>query len=102
MPRFVIFSDFDGTITTRDTGTILIDIGMGIENRKVLDKQILHGEITFRKAVEEMWNSVSMSWEDALRELEVVQLDPFFLEFYEWTLNQKLDLTIVSRFYWLI
>jgi 2-hydroxy-3-keto-5-methylthiopentenyl-1-phosphate phosphatase len=86
------------TITTKDTGTVLIDIGMGIENRQVLDKQILNGQTTFRKAVEIMWNSVSMSWTDALKELESVQLDPYFLEFYEWVLQHDMDLTIVSRY----
>jgi 2-hydroxy-3-keto-5-methylthiopentenyl-1-phosphate phosphatase len=104
MTKFLIFSDFDGfttltrTITTRDTGTVLIDMGMGIEKRKALDKKILEGELTFRKAVEEMWNAVSMSWEEALVALENIEFDPHFVEFHDWVLEQRMELTILSRY----
>ncbi|KAJ3054080.1 hypothetical protein HK102_011578, partial [Quaeritorhiza haematococci] len=52
----MIFSDFDGTITTEDTGTALIDRCMGYDRRRALDHAIFEGKKTFRDAVTEMWD----------------------------------------------
>lgn len=47
MPRIEVFSDFDGTISMADTGCILIDSGMGYENRRKMDGMILRHEMSF-------------------------------------------------------
>lgn len=53
-----------------DTGLILIDDhrSMGPERRKVLDHAILQGTKTYRDALQEMWNSVHISWDEAWAE----------------------------------
>jgi 2-hydroxy-3-keto-5-methylthiopentenyl-1-phosphate phosphatase len=38
---------------------------MGPERRKALDHAILEGTKTYRDALQEMWNSVHISWEEA-------------------------------------
>ncbi|KAJ2997415.1 hypothetical protein HDV02_005544 [Globomyces sp. JEL0801] len=94
--KLIIFSDFDGTITTQDTGVILIDLGMGYEGRKALDAQVLNGTLQFRNALDVMWKSVNLSWEDAMKELDNVELDPHFLSFYLWVKDQQFPFTILS------
>lgn len=58
------------SIYTVDTGLILIDDhrSMGPERRKVLDHAILEGTKTYRDALQEMWNSVHISWDEAWTE----------------------------------
>lgn len=47
-PKFVVFSDFDGTISVADTLDVLIDAAMGEEARLKIDQQYEDGEISFR------------------------------------------------------
>ena len=94
-----IYSDFDGTISARDTGTFLFDqYGFGFEKRKCLDQMVLNGHISFREAVTEMWESVnSLSLEEATDLIiKEIELDPGFLEFYEFAIKKGIPLTILS------
>ncbi|KNC97684.1 2,3-diketo-5-methylthio-1-phosphopentane phosphatase [Spizellomyces punctatus DAOM BR117] len=95
-PKVLVFSDFDGTITTQDTGTLLIDHCMGYENRRALDVQILDGTLSFRSAVAEMWNSVDLNWEEALRLLKDVKIDLGFEEFHHFCNIQRIPLVVLS------
>ncbi|KAJ1330236.1 hypothetical protein BSLG_009655 [Batrachochytrium salamandrivorans] len=65
-PKVLVFLDFDGTIATKDTGTVIIDSCMGYDIRKALDKDILEGRATFRDAVEKMWGAVVLTWEEGM------------------------------------
>ncbi|KAJ3412443.1 hypothetical protein HDV05_000747 [Chytridiales sp. JEL 0842] len=91
-----IFSDFDGTITLKDTGTIIIDHCMTYETRRSLDLDILHGRRTFRDAVYEMWASVNLSWTDAVNLLSNTHLDPGFPAFWDLLKKNQIGLTVVS------
>ncbi|KAL2916046.1 hypothetical protein HK105_204470 [Polyrhizophydium stewartii] len=75
-PPALVFLDFDGTIATSDTGTVIIDSCMGRDVRKALDKKILDGQMSFRDAVELMWAAVTLSWEDAMALVADIPLDP--------------------------
>lgn len=96
MTRLAIFSDFDGTITTKDTGVILIDSAMGQKRRKQLDSEILNSQTTFRDAVKEMWNSVQLSSNDALELLKDVEFDPHFKEFHDWVTANQYEFHVLS------
>eukprot|EP00842_Homolaphlyctis_polyrhiza_P001572 jgi/Hompol1/2415/HPOL_006019-RA len=89
-PAVLVFSDFDGTIATKDTGTVIIDKFMGQATRKALDKQILEGEATFRDAVEQMWAAVTASWEEAIDMVDGIPLDPRFGEFHQLCLEHAI------------
>ncbi|KAL7747421.1 hypothetical protein RI367_007175 [Sorochytrium milnesiophthora] len=81
VPAVVIFSDFDGTISTTDTGVVLIDHCMGTAARQALDLQILNGTMSFREAIAKMWQAVDMTLPDALGLLNDVRLDDKFPAF---------------------
>lgn len=135
-----VFTDFDGTLSLDgkqeeekdvenstnkiriDTGLILIDDhrSMGPERRKTLDHAILEGTKTYREALQEMWNSVHISWEEAWTEyldgkerlfLTVLlfffysssrykidcKIDPGFPSFNDYCRENKFPVTVLSR-----
>ncbi|KAG0373122.1 hypothetical protein BGX24_012114 [Mortierella sp. AD032] len=96
MPRIEVFSDFDGTISLVDTGCILIDSGMGYENRKKMDGQILRHEMSFLEGMERWWGSVNLTYEEGLDLLRTEKLDPGFLHFYQYAKSQEIPFSIVS------
>ena len=96
MRPIAVFSDFDGTITTQDTGTVIIDACMGYEERRKLDLEILHGTKTFREAVYQMWASCNISWSEAIALLQHVQLDPKWNDFYTYCQANSIPITVVS------
>ncbi|KAL1922519.1 uncharacterized protein VTP21DRAFT_10058 [Calcarisporiella thermophila] len=98
-PRIHVFSDFDATITLRDTGTTLIDHperGMGKQRRLELEHQVMEGIITYRQAVQEMWDSVTLTWEEADELYKEIEADPDFSNFYHMCERTKIPLTVVS------
>jgi len=58
--KFVILSDWDGTITNHDSNDYMTDnLGMGKEARRVLSEDILSGRQTFRDAFRKELESVT-------------------------------------------
>ncbi|KAH7045768.1 HAD-like domain-containing protein [Linnemannia elongata] len=96
MPRIEVFSDFDGTISMADTGCILIDSGMGYENRKKMDGMILRHEMSFLEGMELWWGSVNLTHEEGLDLLRDEKLDPGFVHFYQYVKSQEIPFSIVS------
>ncbi|KAJ3220192.1 hypothetical protein HDU67_005518 [Dinochytrium kinnereticum] len=95
-PKIIVFSDFDGTITTKDTGTVLIDHCITYEKRRELDMSVLSGEKRYRDAVHEMWDGVYLSWSETTELLKDIQLDPDFDEFHDYLLKHGFPLNVVS------
>ncbi|KAF9204994.1 hypothetical protein BGZ49_004601 [Haplosporangium sp. Z 27] len=96
MPHIEVFSDFDGTISMEDTGCILIDTGIGEKTRKDMDRQIMNHELTFLKAMDIWWASVSLTFEEGLELLRPVEIDSGFIKFYEYVQANKIPFSIVS------
>lgn len=94
--KVVVFCDFDGSILLEDSGTVLIDSSLGKENRLKLDQQIMNSEITFRAAVTQMWNSYKSPLPVALELLKDCKFDPFWWQFYNFTAENSIPLSIVS------
>ncbi|KAF6786834.1 phosphoserine phosphatase [Colletotrichum sojae] len=76
-PKFIFFTDFDGTITLEDSNDFLTDnIGFGYERRR-------DGRKHFRDAFREMMDSVTLPFDKCIEYLKAnVKLDPVFKEFY--------------------
>ncbi|KAK4509744.1 uncharacterized protein ATC70_007046 [Mucor velutinosus] len=94
-----VFTDFDGTLSLDDTGLLLIDDrrSMGPERRRVLEHEILDGTKTYRDALQEMWDSVHISWEEAWTEyLDKCTIDPGFPSFNDYCRENKFPVTIIS------
>ncbi|EIE88592.1 hypothetical protein RO3G_13303 [Rhizopus delemar RA 99-880] len=111
-----------------DTGILLIDDhrSLGTERRKALDHAILNGTKTYRfrsrnnlfvamlintenrDALQEMWNNVHISWEEAWRDhldrMEIFdmqanncKIDPGFPSFNDYCLENNFPVTVLSR-----
>jgi len=97
----VVFSDWDGTITTYDSNDYMTDfLGYGKEKRRAGNLEILAGRVTFRDAFREMLESVSQNghtFEECKRVLkDNIKLDSGFREFFRYCQSQDIPLIIVS------
>lgn len=97
---FIVFSDFDGTITTEDSNDHMTDnLGMGRDNRRKGNLDVLEGKATFRDMFKEMIESVSSKYSfEHCREIvkKNIKLDPGFKEFYQWAKSANVPVVIVS------
>ncbi|KAI9752833.1 MAG: Ribosome biogenesis protein brx1 [Chaenotheca gracillima] len=98
-PSCIFFTDFDGTITMRDSNDYLTDnLGFGYEKRRELNFAVLEERMTFRDAFQAMIDSVKgTNFPDAIQILcDNIQLDPYFKDFYEWSLQNNVPVVVVS------
>ncbi|GAA6025274.1 hypothetical protein JCM11491_000156 [Sporobolomyces phaffii] len=98
---FIVFSDFDGTITTRDSNDCATDeLGFGLEKRRELNVDILNGTKTFRDAFREMLDSVcdkGHSFDSVVEYLrKEIKLDPGFKVFFDYCKSANIPVVIVS------
>ncbi|ORY35729.1 HAD-like domain-containing protein [Naematelia encephala] len=96
--KFVVLSDWDGTITDRDSNDFVVDnLGFGYEKRRAMNLEVLQEKITFRDSFREMLQSVHHPFEDCKKLLQQnIKLDPGFKEFYEWCKANNVPVIIVS------
>ena len=97
-PKFVFFTDFDGTITQQDSNDFLIEnFGVGPDVRKEMFQDILHGRRTFRDAFKEMLDSISLPLDKCIAALvENITLDEGFKSFYAWTRANDIPVVVLS------
>ncbi|GAA5824215.1 hypothetical protein JCM11251_001571 [Rhodosporidiobolus azoricus] len=98
---YIVCSDWDGTITTRDSNDCATDeLGFGSDRRRELNLEILNKVSTFRDAFAEMLKSVSdngHSFEDVKQYLvKHIGLDPGFKECFSWLEDAEIPLVVVS------
>jgi len=97
-PRAIVFTDFDGTITLRDSNDYLTDtIGYGEKRRRELNLEVLHGNWTFRDAFKNMLDSIKEPLSTCIEILRKnIALDPGFKTFYEWCLKEDIPVIVLS------
>ncbi|CEJ90254.1 Putative Phosphoserine phosphatase [[Torrubiella] hemipterigena] len=97
-PKFIFFTDFDGTITTADSNDYMTDnYGFGREKRAAGNHDVLTGKVNFRESFEEMMDSIDMPYDQCIQVLrESVNLDPGFKEFYDWAQANNVPIVILS------
>ncbi|EHK99794.1 putative Uncharacterized phosphatase [Glarea lozoyensis 74030] len=87
-PKFIFFTDFDGTITQQDSNDFLVNTyGLGPTRRKELFQDVLFGRTSFRDAFKTMLDSV---------QLPLDHLDEGFKEFYEWARANNVPVVVLS------
>ncbi|KAF3908027.1 hypothetical protein ABW21_db0201637 [Orbilia brochopaga] len=98
IPPAIVFSDWDGTITSIDSNDYLTDnLGFGYEKRKELNEEILSGRLTFRDAFVEMLASVNTPFPECIEILKRnIPLDPGFAAFYTWCRSANIPVIVVS------
>lgn len=96
--KAIFFTDFDGTITLKDSNDYLTDnIGYGKERRRELNIEILENRWKFRDAFADMLESVKAPFPECINILlENISLDPGFKTFYEWALAEDIPVIVLS------
>lgn len=97
-PKFIFFTDFDGTVTTADSNDFMTDkLGFGKERRVHLNKEVLYGRMPFRDSFQEMLDSVTTPFDECISILkDNIKLDPGFKEFYNWAQANNVPIVILS------
>ncbi|PIA89040.1 putative phosphatase [Cercospora beticola] len=97
-PKFIFFTDFDGTITLKDSNDYMTDnIGFGGDLRRQGNRDVLEGKDTFRDSFRKMLDSVKKPFPECIDYLvENIKLDPGFKEYFEWSLAQGIPTVVVS------
>jgi len=97
-PKFIFFSDFDGTITQRDSNDFLTDnLGYGEKLRKQGNQDVLSDRMSFRDSFREMMDSIKIPYDQCIETLvENIKLDPYFKEFYDWTRANNVPVVVLS------
>jgi len=96
--RLHIYSDFDGTITEKDTLIFLAEnLGGGPQMVEALGRLIREGKISLRDGIAAEMRSIRAPFVEAVTLLrENVALDPGFPRFAKWCAEEQLPLTILS------
>ncbi|RKF61004.1 putative phosphatase [Erysiphe neolycopersici] len=97
-PKFIFFTDFDGTITIEDSNDYLTDnLGYGQVLRKQANKDVLEGKQTFRESLQQMLDSIQTPFDECIKVLEEnIKLDPYFLEFFEYCSKNNIPIVVLS------
>ncbi|KAL8902713.1 MAG: hypothetical protein Q9207_004445 [Kuettlingeria erythrocarpa] len=97
-PKIIFFTDFDGTITLKDSNDWLTDnLGFGEKRRKQGNADTLNGKVTFRDSFWEMMESVKTPFPDCIKLLcENIKLDPYFKHFYQWSREKDVPVIVLS------
>ncbi|KAG7287291.1 hypothetical protein NEMBOFW57_006799 [Staphylotrichum longicolle] len=97
-PKFIFFTDFDGTITQQDSNDFMTDnLGYGPELRKQGNEDVLFGRRDFRDAFRDMLDSIDTPFDrciDLLR--RNITLDPGFKDFFEWARENNVPIVVLS------
>ena len=93
-----IFSDFDGTITEKDTLVFLAThLGGGPDMVQAIGRLIREGTITLAEGIAAEMRSIRAPFETAVELLrEHVTIDPAFNPFARWCEEKQIPLTILS------
>ncbi|KAL0260657.1 hypothetical protein SLS55_004347 [Diplodia seriata] len=97
-PKFVFFTDFDGTITLQDSNDFMTDtIGFGHALRRQGNMDTLNNVKTFRESFKEMMDSINKPYDQCIKYLvENIKLDPGFNEFFKWSLENNVPVVVLS------
>lgn len=97
-PKFIFFSDFDGTITLQDSNDFMTDnIGYGLAKRRQGNLDTLNGKINFRDSFRDMMNSITTPYDQCIQYLlDNIKLDPGFAAFYTWALANNIPVVVLS------
>jgi 2,3-diketo-5-methylthio-1-phosphopentane phosphatase len=97
-PKFIFFTDFDGTITQSDSNDFLTDnLGYGQKLRKQGNQDVLMDKMSFRDSFQGMMESVKTPYDQCIKTLlENIKLDPHFKEFHDWCRQNNVPVVVLS------
>jgi 2,3-diketo-5-methylthio-1-phosphopentane phosphatase len=97
-PKYIFFTDFDGTITLQDSNDYMTDnIGFGTALRKQGNKDVLDGVKSFRDSLKEMMDSIDRPYSECIQYLvDNIKLDPYFRDFLKYADSINMPVVILS------
>ncbi|KAG9537416.1 hypothetical protein KCU79_g20689, partial [Aureobasidium melanogenum] len=97
-PKFIFFTDFDGTITLFDSNDFMTDnVGFGYEKRREGNMNVLNGTESFRDSFKRMMDSVKMPYDECIKYVsENVKLDPGFNDYLQWAIKNNIPTVVLS------
>lgn len=97
-PKYIFFTDFDGTITLQDSNDYMTDnIGFGTALRKQGNRDVLDGVKTFRDSFKEMMDSIKRPYKDCVQLLvDNIKLDVYFKDFLKYAESVNMPVVILS------
>jgi 2,3-diketo-5-methylthio-1-phosphopentane phosphatase len=98
MGKIHIFSDFDGTITEKDTLVFLATrLGGGAQMVEAIGRLIREDQLSLRDGIAAEMRSIRKPFSEAVRLLEKeVRIDPGFSALAHWCEAGKIPLTVLS------
>lgn len=94
---WVVYSDFDGTITLRDSNDALVDRYIGATDREAYDRLFREGHGTLWEILDVSLKACGVPLEEAIRFLrEAVAIDATFKPFSAWLKGRGIPLEVVS------
>jgi 2,3-diketo-5-methylthio-1-phosphopentane phosphatase len=98
MTKLHIFSDFDGTITEKDTLVFLTtNLGGGPQMVQAIGRLIREGKITLREGIAAEMRSIRRPFDEAVALLRrEVGVDPGFAPLARWCEEKAIPLTVLS------
>ncbi len=98
MAKLHIFSDFDGTITEKDTLIFLAtNLGGGQPMVEAIGRLIREGKLSLRDGIAGEMRSIRKPFAEAANLLhERVRIDPGFLPLANWCEEKEIPLTVLS------
>ncbi len=97
-PKFIFFTDFDGTITQQDSNDFMTDtLGFGPVLRKQGNQDVLTGRRHFRDAFRDMLDSINTPFDECIDILRRnIDLDAGFKAFFEWARENNVPIVVLS------
>lgn len=90
--NFIVFSDFDGTITKHDILDEIIIKYSSYEKYKKAENKLLSGELIYEKYLVDMFDGINFDLKNISTEL----IDEYFQDFYQWIITNNIDFYVVS------
>ncbi|KAK3678053.1 hypothetical protein LTR78_002148 [Recurvomyces mirabilis] len=115
-PKYIFFTDFDGTITLQDSNDYMVrkfqkpgsmdevdrqrqtdNLGFGGEKRRQGNKDVLDNKESFRDSFRKMMDSIKTPFPECVEYLvQNIQLDPHFNEYFQWSLKNNIPTVVLS------
>lgn len=97
-PKYIFFTDFDGTITLQDSNDFMTDnLGFGVQKRQAGNVDVLFFRSSFRDSFQSMMRSINTPFDKCIQILlENIKLDPGFKEFYQWARENNIPVVVLS------